>query len=407
VKAFNSDVGIMGGSMAHEFMYLTPIGEDTLLICTHCGYAANRQIARFTKKYERSEKPLEIEKVATPDTKTIADLAAYLNIPESKTAKAVFLIATILEGTDTSDRLVLAILRGDMDLNETKLANVLNAKELRPALEDEILASGAVPGYASPKGLQDTLIVIDDVIPLSPNLVAGANEDGFHLRNVNYERDYKADIIADIAAAEESSLCPECGNEMILQRGVEVGNIFKLGTHFSESLGANFQDADGNSKPVIMGSYGIGSGRLMASVVEEHHDKHGIIWPISIAPYSVHLIVLPSTVKTKEELNQDFDSLTIADQLYEQFQSAGIEILYDDRQESPGVKFNDADLIGIPIRLTVSNRALKAGGIEAKRRDQQEKHIIPRDDILEYVNATIKELESRLDEMVVKVPFEE
>ncbi len=407
VKAFNSDVGIMGGSMAHEFMYLTPIGEDTLLICENCGYAANRQIARFTKEYDSSENPLEIEKVATPDSKTIADLAAYLNIPESKTAKAVFLTATILEGTDTSERLVLAILRGDMDLNETKLANVLNAKELRPALEDEILASGAVPGYASPRGLKDTLIVVDDVIPLSPNLVAGANEAGYHLRNVNYERDYKADIIADIAAAEENSLCPECGNEMILQRGVEVGNIFKLGTHFSESLGANFQDADGNTKPVIMGSYGIGSGRLMASVVEEHHDEYGIIWPISIAPYAVHLIVLPSKTKASEdEKIQDLDPVTIADQLYEQFQSAGIEILYDDRQESPGVKFNDADLIGIPIRLTVSSRALQAGGIEAKRRDQQEKHIIPIDDILEFVNAAITHLDSRLDETVVTVPFE-
>jgi len=408
VKAFKSDVGMMGGSLAHEFMYLTPIGEDTLLICDECGYAANRQIARFKKDSDKSESPQALQKVATPDSKTIEDLANFLNIPRSRTAKAVFLVATIVQGIEASDRLVLAIVRGDMDLNETKLANVLMAKELRPALEEEIVSTGAVPGYASPKDLKNTLVVVDDVIPDSPNLVAGANEEGFHFINVNYGRDFQAEIIADIAVAEDNSMCPECGHQMTVQRGVEVGNIFKLGTRYSEAMGAKFLDSEGNSKPVVMGSYGIGSGRLMASVAEEHHDEYGLIWPISVAPYSVLLIVLPRNVKKQEIDDQgDPDPLTIAEQLYMQFQSSGIEILFDDRQERPGVKFNDADLIGIPIRLTVSDRALQAGGIEVKRRDQKDKNFIPVREIINHVNAMIADLQADLDESVVTIPFED
>ena len=249
--------------------------------------------------------------------------------------------------------------------------------------------------------------MVDDLIPESPNLVAGANEEGYHFINVNYPRDYQADIVADIAVAEEDSLCPECGQKMILQRGVEVGNIFKLGTRYTEAMGANFLDAEGKSKPVIMGSYGIGSGRLMASVVEEHHDENGLIWPISIAPYEVHLIVLSSKAKKSDADKDNLDPVEVAEQLYQEFLSAGIEILFDDRHESPGVKFNDADLIGVPIRLTVSERALKSGGIEVKKRDQKEKEIIPIGEIQDYVKSIIDGLRSKLDEMVISVPFEE
>jgi prolyl-tRNA synthetase len=194
---------------------------------------------------------------------------------------------------------------------------------------------------------------------------------------------------------------------MILQRGVEVGNIFKLGTRYTEAMGAKFLDAEGNSKPVIMGSYGIGSGRLMASIVEEHHDEFGLVWPISVAPYEVHLIVLPKKAKSSEAEEKDLDPVSVAEQLYEELRSSGAEILFDDRRESPGVKFNDADLIGVPIRLTVSERALKEGGIEVKRRDQKDKVIIPIDDIHAFVKTTIAELISKLDEMVVTIPFEE
>jgi prolyl-tRNA synthetase len=386
---------------------MTPIGEDSLLICENCGYSANRHIARFKKESNSGETPEALEKVATPGAKTIADLANYLEISESRTAKAVFLVATIVEGIETSEKLVLAIVRGEMDLNEIKLANVLFAKELRPALEEEIIASGAVPGYASPKGLKNTIVVVDDVIPDSPNLVAGANEEGFHFLNVNYPRDYEADIVADIAVAEDNSLCPECGHEMMIKRGVEVGNIFKLGTRYTEAMGAKFLDAEGNSKPVVMGSYGIGSGRLMASVAEEHNDEYGLIWPISVAPFVVHLIVLTKKVKKQVADDDDLDPVSVAEQLYQEFESSGIEILYDDRQESPGVKFNDADLIGIPIRLTVSERALQAGGIEVKRRDQKDKNIIPTDNIYDYIKTTIAELQSNVDETVITIPFEE
>ena len=407
VKAFKSDVGMMGGTMAHEFMYLTPIGEDSLLICENCSYAANRQIARFKKKPLNVGDPKPLEKVATPGTKTIADLASYLKIPESSTAKAVFLVATTVEDTESVDKLVLAIVRGDMDLNETKLANALTAKELRPALEEEIVASGAVPGYASPKAVKNTVVVVDDLIPDSPNLVAGANEEGYHFLNVNYSRDYQADIIADITVAEEGDSCPECGNEMVLQRGVEVGNIFKLGTRYTQAMGANFLDAEGSSKPVIMGSYGIGSGRLMASVAEQYNDEFGLIWPISVAPYEVHLIVLPKKASAIDQNDDSADPVTVAERLYHEFSSRGTEILFDDRQESPGVKFNDADLIGIPIRVTVSERAIKAGGVEVKRRDQEGKEIIPLDAIYDYVDETISALNAKIDEMVVTIPFEE
>jgi prolyl-tRNA synthetase len=408
VQAFKSDVGMMGGSMAHEFMYLTPIGEDTLLVCDNCGYAANRQIARFTKTPAEAEGQLPLEKIATPEAKTIEDLANYLDVPKAKTAKAIFMVASIIQGIESDDRLVFAIVRGDMDLNETKLTNALTAKELRPAREDEIIAVGAVPGYASPIELQDVLVVVDDAIPNSPNLVAGANEDGFHFLNVNYERDYKANIVADIAAAEDNSLCPECGQPMGVQRGVEVGNIFKLGTRYSESMGANFLDKDGKKKPVIMGSYGIGSGRLMASVAEEHNDEHGLIWPISVAPYQVHLVVLDRKAKLQESIEDANDHpVEIAERMYEQFQSAEIEIMFDDREESPGVKFNDADLIGIPIRLTVSDRSLQAGGIEIKRRDQGEKTIVAQEEVISHVAMIISDLQSEIDKSVVTIPFEE
>jgi prolyl-tRNA synthetase len=411
VKAFKSDVGMMGGSMAHEFMYLTPIGEDTLLVCDQCGYAANRQIARFMKEQAPSELPEPLKKVATPDTKTIDALAEYLDIPKSKTAKAIFMVASLIQGIETYDRLVFAIVRGDMDLNETKLTNALKAKELRPAREDEIIAVGAVPGYASPIDLEGVLVVVDDAIPASPNLVAGANEEGFHYSNVNYERDYKAELIADIVVAEEDSHCPECGSPMGIKRGVEVGNIFKLGTRYSEAMGANFLDQNDEKKPVIMGSYGIGSGRLMASIVEEHHDKYGLIWPITVAPYDVHLIVLHKKAKKQNggssEKERDFDPKAIAEELYEQFQAAGIETLFDDRDERPGVKFNDADLIGNPIRLTVSERALESGGVEVKRRDREEKNIIPLEDILTHVQSTISNLYSEIDQLVELIPFEE
>lgn len=384
--AVGADVGIMGGSMAHEFMYLTSVGEDTILICDNCGYTANRQVARFRKQIPEAEVQRPIEKIATPGADTIESLARSLDVPESRTAKAIFLVATI----DGSERFVLAVVRGDMELNETKLANAVGAIELRPALREEIQAVGAEPGYGSPLGVDGVLVVVDDAIPVSTNLVAGANEEGFHFLNVNYGRDFEADTVADIASAGDGSLCPECDASMRAERGVEVANIFKLGTRYSGSLGAGFLDNDGERKPVVMGSYGIGVGRLLACIAEEHHDEGGLVWPISVAPYHVHIVA--------SEVGE------AADGLYEKLVSAGVEVLYDDRDDSLGARFKDADLIGVPIRLTLTPRSLEKGGVEIKARRDSDSHIVPIEEAVDAVQREISRLEAGLAEGAAKRP---
>lgn len=392
VISVKSDVGMMGGKMAHEFMYLAPIGEDTLIICDQCGYTANRQVANFKKIPAAHEPPESMEKVATPGTSTIEDLAKLLDIPKSKTAKAIFFAATFLEDEQEVSKLVFAVVRGDMEANETKLANALNARDLRPAHDEEILQAGAVPGYASPVGLKGVLVVADDMVPHSPNLVAGANEEGYHLLNVNYGRDYETGIVADIALAEAGHACPECGAGLHASRGVEVGNIFKLGTRYSDSLGCTYLDRDGKSRPVIMGSYGIGVGRLLACIAEEHHDEHGLIWPISVAPYQVHLVALKGGKET-------------ADDMYASLLKSGFEVLYDDREETPGVKFKDADLIGIPVRLTVSERSLQKDSMEMKLRREKEMQLISLAEAAGRLQSAIKNLESEIEAGIKDVPY--
>ena len=390
--AVNSDVGMMGGSMAHEYMYLTPIGEDTLLICESGDYTANRQIAEFRKSRPDAEEEKPLEKVETPGTNTIESLANLLEIPRSKTAKAIFTVATVEEDGEKTEKFVFAVVRGDMDVNDTKLTNAVGATEMRPARTEEIRAVGAEPGYGSPLGVEGALIIVDDAIAESPNLVAGANEEGFHFLNVNLGRDYEADVVTDIAAASDGSACPVCGSRMRTERGVEVGNIFKLGTRYTEALGANFLDAEGQQKPVIMGSYGIGVGRLLACVAEEHNDENGLIWPVSIAPYQVHLVALDSL----EEL---------AAKLYEDLRSVGIEVLYDDRGESLGSKFKDADLMGMPVRLTLTTRSLDNGGVEIKDRRTGESSVVPVEEVVATVREKISELEEEIQDHIVEVPF--
>jgi prolyl-tRNA synthetase len=400
VIAVKSDVGMMGGQTAHEFMYLTSNGEDTLMICKACGYAANKQIARFAKPSPVQEKVKSVEKVATPDCKSIKELANYLGIEQRQTAKAVFMVATILQGKEKRDKFVFAVVRGDMEVNETKLAHAIKANELRPATEEEIEATGAVPGYASPVGLRNVVVVVDDLIPLSTNLVSGANEPGFHLLNVNFGRDYQAEIIADITSARPDDPCPECHTPLHASRGVEVGNIFKLGTHFSEALGCNYLDQTGQMNPVVMGSYGIGSGRLLACIAEEHHDQFGLIWPITVAPFTVHIVLLVGRNKS-----EGFDTREIAERVYRHLIAEGIEVLLDDRDESPGVKFNDADLIGNPLRVTVSERALASGGVEYKRRDRPEKMIVSLGQLADKVHEDIRLLESSIASKHEPAPY--
>ena len=394
--AVMADVGMMGGKMSHEYMYLTPIGEDTIIICDTCGYHANRQIALFKKPAALKAEPQALEKVATPNASTIEDLAAFLNIQTSQTAKAVFMMATITEDETDIEKLVFALVRGDMEVNETKLANAVKAKELRPAHEEEITAIGATAGYASPIGIkksENLIIVADDLVAESNNLVSGANQKDYHYINVNYGRDFKADIITDITVAEAGCTCVKCGGELSASRGVEIGNIFKLGTRYTDALGATYLGQNGKPAPVVMGSYGIGVGRLFACVVEEHNDDRGLIFPITVAPYQIHLIAL----KKGEEK---------ADELYEQLQAAGFDVLYDDRNESPGVKFNDADLLGMPIRITVSKRSIENGGVEFKLRKEEDREVVAFEDLLDKLIQTRQMLFDEINAKVVEVPFD-
>jgi prolyl-tRNA synthetase len=353
-KIVASDPGIMGGSQAHEFMVLNPAGEDVLVRCDACGYAANRQVARTPRPEPAAEEQLPREEVATPGTTTIATLAAFLGISEERTAKAAFFVSG-------DGRLVTAIVRGDHEVNETKLANAAGATTgLRPATVEEIKAAGMEPGYGSPIGARDTVVVVDELVARSPNLVAGANREGYHFRNVNVGRDFTPDFTADITNVQEGDPCPVCGSPVKLANGIEVGNIFKLGTKFTDAAGATYLGEDGREHPIIMGSYGIGIGRNVACVVEAHHDEKGIIWPEEVAPYAAHLVAIGS--------NRDPKVAEVADRLHDLSLETGREILYDDRDESPGVKFTDAELLGMPWILTVSPRSLAAGGLEVTER---------------------------------------
>jgi prolyl-tRNA synthetase len=367
--AVSSDVGMMGGSQAHEFMVLNPAGEDVLVLCEQCDYAANRQVAVIPKADPAPEEALPLEEVATPGTTTIAALAGYLGVGPERTAKAAFFVAG-------DGRLVTAIVRGDHEVNETKLVNAVAATGgIRPATTEEIQAAGMEPGYGSPIGAHDTTVVIDDLVARSPNLVAGANREGFHYRNVNAGRDYTPDITADITNAQAGDPCPQCGAPVILRNGIEVGNIFKLGTKYTDAAGATYLGEDGLAHPIVMGSYGIGVGRNVACIVEEHHDDKGIVWPAEVAPYAAHLVSIGAAKEPRVT--------EIAERLHSLAAEAGPrhEILWDDRDESPGVKFTDAELLGMPWILTVSPRSLAAGGIEVTERATGERSTRPIEEV--------------------------
>ncbi len=382
VISVESDPGMMGGTEAHEFMYLNPSGEDTLLLCDSCGYRANRQVATYEREAIEAESEKPLQKVATPNCKTIEEVASFLNVPQSKTAKAVFLIGTI----HGEEQFIFAVLRGDHELNETKLANVVKAQVLRPATDEEIIAVGAVPGYASPMAVKNAIVVVDDAIAKGTNFVSGANEEGYHCLNVNVGRDFDPNIVTDLIAVEKGMPCPECGAPLDSTRGIEVGNIFKLGTKYSDSMGAKVLDENGKAQSLVMGCYGIGVGRLLACIIEAHHDDHGIIWPISVAPFEVQIVVLTGRKPAGE--------LEAAEELYGQLKAAGLDVLLDDRDERAGVKFNDADLIGIPIRLTVGSRGLENGQIEMKLRHENDRTDVPLDQVVEQVKCEIKKLKT-------------
>jgi len=366
-----SDVGIMGGTGAHEFMVVNDYGEDTLVICDNCDFSDNQQIAVVGKPDPEPEELLPMEDVETPDATTIEALATYLKIPKSKTAKAAFFVTG-------DDRFVVAIVRGDYDVNETKLVNLLKARKgLRPATVEEIKARGMEAGYGSPIGARDAVVVVDELVARSPNLVAGANRVGWHVKNVNVPRDYTPDHIAEITNAREGDPCPNCGSPVKLRKGIEVGNIFKLGTEFTDAFGSMYLGEDGERHPIVMGSYGIGLGRNVACIVEAHHDEKGIAWPDDVAPYPAHLVSIGA--------GRDEKVRETAENLHALASDTGREILYDDRDESPGVKLTDAELIGMPWILTVSPRSLTAGGVEVTRRATGERRTASIEEVEQFL----------------------
>jgi len=376
-----ADTGMMGGADSHESLLPHPTGEDTLVRCPACGYAANGERAAFRLPPIVSQPLEEARPVATPGCETIADVAAFVGVPTSQTLKAVFYARDQGAGSREQAELVLVMIRGDLQVNEAKLRNLLGGGELRPATDDEIRAAGAAPGYASPVGLQvrqsrhgpGVLVVADHSVEAGSNFVAGANRPGYHLTGANYPRDFAVTLLADVAQAQAGHLCPHCDGTLAAEAAIELGHCFKLGTRYTEAVGATYLDAEGRERPIVMGSYGIGVGRLMAAVIETHHDEHGIVWPPALAPFDVHLL----TLGTDEAVQ------TRAEAVYAQLREAGLEVLYDDREESAGVKFADADLIGCPVRVTVSRRSLKAGGVELKARWAQERRVVPPESVVE------------------------
>lgn len=390
--AILSDTGMMGGKVAHEYMYVTPIGEDTIFICDSSGYKANKEVAKIRKVYPNIE-PKPMEKVHTPNHKTIAELADFLKVEEQNCAKVVFFSGKIGE----EQKVIIAIVRGDMEANPIKIQKLCMVTDMAPATNEEIEGIGAVAGYASAIGVdrEKCIVVVDDLVANTNNLVAGANEVDYHFINVCYERDYTADMVDDIVSAYDGALCPiskDSDSTLSSVRGVEIGNIFQLGTKYTAALGATYTDDNGRNQPIVMGSYGIGVGRLLSCLCEEYNDDRGLRLPISVAPYAVHLV----------GLMENEASVAASDQLYADLKKAGVDVIYDNRDKKTraGVKFGDADLIGIPIRVTVSKRSLKNGGFEFKLRSEEEKSIIPQEEAVAIIQKTIQQLFAEINEKV-------
>jgi prolyl-tRNA synthetase len=370
----DADSGAIGGKDSQEFMAITDTGEDQVIYCGRCQYAANLEKAQSVKPEVPHELPLPLEEVATPGMKSIEEVSGFLKVPKSHTLKAVFYSA--------DGRIVFVAIRGDLEVNEIKLKNALKCADLRLATEAEVAGAGLVAGSASPLGLSGIKTVADDSVTEGINFVAGANRADHHVKNVNYPRDFKADVMLDIASAQPGQGCPKCGQSLSITRGIEVGHIFKLGTMFAEKLGASFLDQNGEQKPIVMGSYGIGIGRLLATVIERNHDDKGILWPVSLAPYQVYLCALGM---------DRADVAAASEKLCDDLQAKGVEVLFDDRTESAGVRFNDADLLGMPLRVVVSQRTLKSQSAELKWRSQGESQTLLLEGLAEKIAGLLAE----------------
>ena len=351
-KAVAADSGAIGGSGSAEFMVKSEVGEDDVVFCTACDYAANIEKAPSTPEHGEKEELMEVEKVETPAVKSIEDLAKFFECSPKKIAKTLIFQA--------DDKVVAVVLRGDREANEVKIANAIGEViELEMASEEAVKeATGAAVGFAGPMGIKVDMLLVDQEVANMYNFIIGANETDMHLKNVNYGRDFEG-IVGDFRNVTIGEKCPECGKEITISRGTEVGHIFKLGTKYSESMGATFIDEDGKAKPFIMGCYGIGVTRTVASIIEQHNDENGIIWPLEVAPY--HVSVIPANVKNEEQA-------TKAEEIYNELRKMGVEALLDDRKERAGVKFKDSELMGIPMRITVG-KMIGEGQVEFKLRN--------------------------------------
>jgi len=384
VISVKSDSGMIGGSVSHEYMLLTDAGEDSIVLCDECGYHANMEAADVTPDNAGASAAQPLTKVLTPDCKTIEEVVSFLNSRVEESCKAV------IYQKNEDDSYVVVFLRGDYEVNETKLTNLLHAK-VHPAVVTE--ECGLCPGFCGPYDQKaDCTIIYDKTLEGIENLCCGANEVNYHYTGLNIKRDIGDVEYVDVSKIRTGDICPCCGKKTIrISRGIEVGNIFQLGTKYSKSMGMTYTDEDGSIKTPIMGCYGIGVGRLAASVCEAHHDNWGPIWPISIAPWQVHICLM--RVDNEE-------CKAVADKLYENLQAAGIEVIYDDRDTSAGAMFADADLLGVPVRVTVGPKNMANGMVELSTRDKSVKELIPVADI----EAKTKELVQKLfDDINAKV----
>ena len=369
-KIVKADTGVMGGTLSEEYQAITDIGEDTIVLCDKCDYSSNIEVSECVSNASNSEDEKKLELVSTPDKESIEDVCKYLNIDTKNSVKAMLM--------DIKGELVVFFIRGDRELNESKVCKLLNVSEVNFANDELIGKSNAVPGYTGPIDL-NAKIVIDREILNMKNFCCGANKLGYHYINANI-KDFKYDMVSDIVNVKEGDICPNCGGKLYFKKGIEIGNLFKLGTKYSEKLGLTYLDENNNLKPVVMGCYGLGIGRILASIIEQNNDENGMILPPSIAPYKVCIVVIDT---------KDDKQISIANKLHDELNNMGIDTLLDDREERPGVKFKDMDLLGIPIRITVGKK-IEDNLVELKLRNNsnyEDKNI---DEIINYIEEYIK-----------------
>ena len=368
-KCVEADSGAIGGANSAEFMVKSEVGEDDVVFCSACDYAANIEKAEATPEKAEVEELLEMEKVSTPDSRGIYEVSEFLKVSPKKTVKLLMF--------NVDGKIVGVVVRGDREVNEVKVANAAQASGdiIMASNEEYTKATNCEPGFGGPVGIKVDLLLVDEEVANMYNMILGANETGYHLKNVNYGRDFEG-VVGDFRKIESGEKCPKCGSEVTIARGTEVGHIFKLGTKYSAAMNATFIDENGKNVPFVMGCYGIGVTRTMASIIEQHHDENGIIWPLSVAPY--HVSVIPVNIKDEAQMK-------IANKLYDELRKIGVDAILDDRNERPGVKFKDSELIGIPMRVTVGKK-ITDGEVEFKLRDG-EMEVIKIEDVLEKVES--------------------